>query len=357
MGGQIRTGKSRDYPTTELFYMRTLITGATGFVGGHLTECLLAAGDTVYGLARTATWPVELAHLADRAPLHSVDLLDADRVDAVLAKIRPDRIAHLAGFADVGNSFRDPDAAWAGNLVATRNLYDAIARRNQSARILFVSTGQVYGVQNVSRPASPESRPNTILDEATELRPVSPYAASKAAADLLSYQATCHPGLAVIRVRPFNHIGPRQPPQYAAGHFASQLARIEAGLEEPRLEVGDLSAQRDLTDVRDMVEAYRLLLDRGRPGEAYNAGTGASTRIADVLDILRAECRVPVEVVPRADRMRPADAGGIVADVGKLRRETGWAPKYSLRQTLADTLDSWRRAVAAVRSLVEAVTH
>src|SRR5205823_1736354 len=178
----------------------------------------------------------------------------------------PDRIAHLAGYADAGGSFRDPDAAWAGNLAATRALYDAVARWGGSPRILFVSTGQVYG------PATSADRP---LDETAELRPVSPYAASKAAADLLSYQVTRHPGLAVVRVRPFNQVGPRLPPQYAAGHFARQLARIEYGLAPPQLEVGDLTARRDLTDVRDMVEAYRLLLDRGRGGETYNAGTGS----------------------------------------------------------------------------------
>jgi GDP-4-dehydro-6-deoxy-D-mannose reductase len=339
--------------------MRTLITGATGFVGSHLAECLLAAGDAVSGLARNASWPPELAHLAAHVPLHAADLRDAERVESVLAEVRPDRIAHLAGFADAGGSFRDPDAAWAGNLAATRTLYYALARRNLSPRILFVSTGQVYGpTKKVSGTFSEEKVPDTFfLDEAAEFRPVSPYAASKAAADLLSYQATCHPGLPVIRVRPFNQVGPRQPPQYAAGHFARQLARIEAGLAPPRLEVGDLSARRDLTDVRDMVEAYRLLLDRGRPGEAYNAGSGIAVRMADVLDLLRAQCRVPVEVIPRADRMRPADTGGILADAGKLRRETGWAPRIPLGQTLADTLDSWRCSVAADRLPIETVSH
>jgi GDP-4-dehydro-6-deoxy-D-mannose reductase len=337
--------------------MRTLITGATGFVGGHLAECLLAAGDAVFGLARKERWPPELAHLAAHVPLHAADLLDIDRVVSVLEEVRPDRIAHLAGYADAGGSFRDPEAAWAGNLAATRNLYDAVSRTNQTPRILFVSTGQVYGPQKVSGTFSEKVPDTFLLDEAVEFRPVSPYAASKAAADLLSYQVTCHPGLAVIRVRPFNHVGPRQPPQYAAGHFARQLALIEAGLAPPRLEVGDLSARRDLTDVRDMVEAYCLLLDRGRIGEAYNAGTGVAIRMADVLDHLRAVCPVPVEVVPRADRMRPSDAGAIVADAGKLRRETGWAPRIPLEKTLADTLDSWRRSVAVQRTPVETTAH
>jgi GDP-4-dehydro-6-deoxy-D-mannose reductase len=314
--------------------MRTLITGATGFVGGHLAECLLAAGDEVHGLARRSAWPVELQHLAARVALHAGELLDTDRIATYLDQIRPDRIAHLAGYADAGGSFRDPDGAWAGNLAATRSLYDAVARSGQSPLILFVSTGQVYGSTARS------------VDETAELRPASPYAASKAAADLLSYQVTRHPGLQVIRVRPFNQLGPRQPPQYAAGHFAKELARAEARIAPPRLEVGDLSATRDLIDVRDMVEAYRLLLDRGRPGEVYNAGSGVAVRMAEVLDLLRAQCRVKVEVAPRPELMRPSESGATVAVADKLRREVGWSPRYELRQTLRDTLDSWRAVIA-----------
>jgi GDP-4-dehydro-6-deoxy-D-mannose reductase len=316
--------------------MRTLITGATGFVGGHLAECLLAAGDEVHGLARHAEWPADRSHLAGRAPIHHVDLLDRNRLATMLGELRPERIIHLAGFADAGGSFRDPDAAWSGNLAATRSLYDAVSQSHLSPRILFISTGQVYG------PVVASGRP---VDEFAELRPVSPYAASKAAADLLSYQVTRYPGLEVIRVRPFNHIGPRQPSQYAVGHFARQLARIESGLSAPELEVGDLSAGRDLTDVRDMVEAYRLLLERGRPGDVYNAGSGIAVRMGDVLAMLRGECRVSVKVIQRNERMRPTDAGGVVADAGKLRRDTGWMPRFKLGQTLRDTLDSFRATV------------
>jgi GDP-4-dehydro-6-deoxy-D-mannose reductase len=314
--------------------MRTLITGATGFVGGHLAECLLAVGDEVHAVARRSAWPADLQHLAPN-PLHSADLLNLDRMAEILADVKPDRIAHLAGYADAGGSFRDPDGAWAGNLTATRVLYDSVARSGQSPRILFVSTGQVYG---------PAGR---FVNESAELQPASPYSASKAAADLLSFQMTRHPGLKVIRVRPFNQLGPRQPPQYAAGHFAKELARIEAGLAPPRLEVGDLSASRDLTDVRDMVESYRLLLDLGRPGEVYNAGSGVAVQMAEVLDLLRAECRVTPEVVQKPERMRPAEAGATIADARKLRHETGWSPRFDLRQTLRDTLDSWRARVGS----------
>jgi GDP-4-dehydro-6-deoxy-D-mannose reductase len=181
--------------------------------------------------------------------------------------------------------------------------------------------------------------------ESTPLRPVSPYGASKAAADLQSYQVTHHPGLDVVRVRPFNQIGPRQSAQYAVGHFARQLAGIECGLAPARLETGNLDAQRDLTDVRDMVAAYQCVMERGRRGDVYNAGRGSAVRIGDVLNILRGMCSVPVEVVRQPDRMRPGDTGAIVADSGKLRTETGWRPQFDLERTLRDTLDYWRRRV------------
>jgi GDP-4-dehydro-6-deoxy-D-mannose reductase len=319
--------------------MRILVTGVTGFVGGHLAEALLAAGDTeVHGLARQATWPTALAHLARDVRLHSADLTDGSAVESVLRAARPDHIYHLAGFADPGASLHDPAAAWTGNLTATRTLYDAIARWGGSPRVLYVSSGHVYGAADES------GRP---VGETAPLRPASPYAASKAAADLLSFQLTRHPGLDVVRVRPFNQIGPRQPPQYAAGHFARQLARIERSLDLPRVEVGDLSARRDLTDVRDMVAAYVLLLRHGKAGEVYNAGSGRAVRMADVLETLRGLSAVKVEVVVKCERLRPSDPGVLVADGTALRAATGWRPRFTLDKSLRDTLDSWRRAVAA----------
>jgi GDP-4-dehydro-6-deoxy-D-mannose reductase len=319
--------------------MRILVTGVTGFVGGHLAEALLAAGGgEVHGLARRAAWPTTLAHLARDIRLSAADLTDGRAVETVLRAARPDHVYHLAGFADPGASLRDPAAAWAGNLAAARTLYDAVARWGGSPRVLYVSSGHVYGAADES------GRP---VGEAAPLRPASPYAASKAAADLLSFQVTRHPGLDVVRVRPFNQIGPRQPPQYAAGHFARQLARIERGLNPPRVEVGDLSARRDLTDVRDMAAAYALLLRHGKAGEVYNAGSGRAVRMADVLETLRGLCTVKVDVVVEGERLRPSDPGVLVADATALRAATGWRPRFTLEESLRDTLDSWRRAVAA----------
>jgi GDP-4-dehydro-6-deoxy-D-mannose reductase len=311
-----------------------LITGVTGFVGGHLAEALLSRGGAeVHGVSRLTDWPAEWSHLAGRVTLHAADLTDGPAVESVLRAARPEQIYHLAGYAHTGRSFREPDEAWAGNLTATRSLYDAVARWGGSPRILFVSSGLVYG-----DPEPPVPR----CDERLPLRPASPYAASKAAADLASFQYTRHPGLAIVRVRPFNHIGPRQSPQYAVPNFARQIAAIERGRQPPVIETGDLRPRRDLTDVRDMVEAYRLLMARGTVGEVYNAGRGVAFPMQEVLDRLLARSAVRVEVRSKAAELRPAETAVACADSTRLQLETGWAPAYSLDQTLVDILDYWR---------------
>jgi GDP-4-dehydro-6-deoxy-D-mannose reductase len=186
------------------------------------------------------------------------------------------------------------------------------------------------------------SRDHPLVDEECPLRPVSPYAASKAAADLASFQYSKAPGLDIVRVRPFNHIGPRQSAEYAVANFARQIAAIEKGRQSPLVETGDLSPRRDLTDVRDMAQAYVLLMEKGRSGEAYNAGSGVACSMQEVLDRLVALAHVRVEVRQKAQKMRATDTSALLADCTKLRRETGWAPRFSLEQTLADTLAFWR---------------
>ena len=310
--------------------MRILVTGATGFAGGWLTEALLEQGGVeVFGLSRRGEW----ADAAPQATPRACDLCDRPAVEAALRDIQPQQIYHLAGYAQVGRSFAEPDAAWAGNLTATRALYEATARWGGRPRILFVGSGLVYG---------PPDAPDRPQDEARLLRPGSPYAASKAAADLLSYQVAVHPGLDVVRARPFNHIGPRQSPQFAVANFARQLAAVERGEQPPVLETGNLSPRRDLTDVRDTVAAYLLLMQKGRAGEAYNVGSGQNISVQTVLDRLIALSGVKVEVRPRAELLRPTEQAAALVDASKLRRETGWQPCFSLDQTLRDTLDYWR---------------
>lgn len=315
--------------------MRILITGMTGFVGGHLVESLVGGGDALYGFCRRGSWPAALARLAGNAELLPGELGDTARLEAVLNHARPDWVIHLAGYANPGRSYLEADQCWTDNLTGTRSLYDAVVRAAQRPRILYVSTGLVYG--------EPDD-PDGACDERTTLKPATPYAASKAAADILSYQYTRSPGLDIVRVRLFNQIGPRQSADYAAANFARQIAAAEAGQQPPVIETGDLSSRRDITDVRDMVAAFPLLLRHGRTGEAYNAGRGETIRIGDLLDKLIALARVKVEVRQRSEPGRKADTAVTRADPRKLREATGWAPRIPLEQTLADILDDWRKA-------------
>ena len=315
--------------------MRILITGITGFVGGHLVEALLSDGGyTLFGVSRPAVWPLALGNLAGSAELFTVDLTDGPRIEAVIRQTAPDWIIHLAGYANTGRSFQEPDACWRDNLLATRGLYDAIGRSKLRPRILFVSTGLVYG--------EPDN-PDQACDERTTLKPASPYAASKAAADLLSYQYTRKPGLDIIRVRLFNQIGPRQSADYAVANFARQIAAIEVGKQPPVIETGDLSALRDITDIRDTVAAFPLQLVRGKTGEAYNAGCGQTHQMQSLLDRLLALSRVKVEVRQKVEPDRKADTAVTWADTRKLQAATGWTPRIPLDQTLADILEDWRR--------------
>ena len=314
--------------------MRILTTGVTGFVGGHLTELLAAeGGHTLAGLSRKAAWPPEWSHLAGAVELHALDLHDGAGVESLIREFRPDWLFHLAGYANAGKSFREPDACWRDNLDATRTLYDAVARSGLTPRTLFVSTGLVYGDAET---------PGVALTEDAPLHPASPYAASKAAADILSYQVTRSPGLPVVRVRLFNQTGPRQSADYAVPNFAKQLAEIAVGVREPTLQTGDLSSSRDLSDVRDVVAAFRLLIERGTPGEVYNAGSGVALRMQDVLDTLVELSGLRVSVTRKPDDGRAADTAVTRADATKLRRATGWVPRIGFAQTLRDTLDYWR---------------
>jgi GDP-4-dehydro-6-deoxy-D-mannose reductase len=326
--------------------MRILVTGVTGFAGGHLTEALLAGKDVeLHGLSRRARWPEEWRHLEGRVQLWSCDLCNGSNLRQRLAQIRPDQVYHLAGYAQPGKSFQDADAAWESNLTATRRLYEAIAEAAGSPdpprapRMLYVGSGLVYG--------DPET-PDQAHDERSPFRPASPYASSKAAADLVSYEFTRTCGLDIVRARPFNHIGPRQSPEFAVAHFAQQLAAIEQGVRrgsaDPAvLETGNLQPQRDLTDVRDIVQAYILLMERGRTGEAYNVASGEAHAMQSVLDRLLALVQVPVEIRQRDTLVRSTETAVIRGDTSKLRKETGWTPRYPLNQSLRDTLDYWRQ--------------
>jgi GDP-4-dehydro-6-deoxy-D-mannose reductase len=317
--------------------MRALVTGISGFVGGHLAEHLLASGDVVVGLSASGRWPAGLAHLAREVRIEACDLarIEQEAMTELIARKQPEAIYHLAAQANPQASVADPKGTWALNLGGTLTLLEAVKASGLTPRVVVVGSGVCYG-----NPA-PEQMP---VSELCPLRPNNPYSASKGAADLLGVQHFLAHGTDVVMARPFNHAGPRQSSTYVLGALARQVAEVEAGLK-PRVEVGNLDIIRDFTDVRDVVRAYRLLAETGDPGEIYNLGSGRGTKLADALEILRGLAGVPIEVYVDPARVRPVDQPLLVADASKLRSATGWEPLFSIEATLADMLDDWRRAI------------
>ncbi|APW61792.1 GDP-mannose 4,6-dehydratase [Paludisphaera borealis] len=321
--------------------MRVLVTGVTGFVGGHLSEHLLASGDQVVGVSASGRWPAELAEVGRSVRLERCDLLESDQAELadLIKRKQPEAIYHLAAQSNPQASLADPRGTWALNLGGTLNLLEAVkaAGLAKSPRIVLVSTGVCYG------DPAPEHVPVT---ESCPLRPNNPYAASKAAADLLGIQTHLTDKLDVVIVRPFNHAGPRQSPRYVLATLAKQVVEVEQGRQDC-VEVGNLEVVRDYTDVRDVVRGYRLLAERGRAGEIYNLGSGTGLKLTDALRRLTELASRPVEVRIDPARVRPVDLPLLVADASKLRAEVGWAPIYSIDQTLQDMLATFRALAAA----------
>jgi GDP-4-dehydro-6-deoxy-D-mannose reductase len=314
--------------------MRALVTGVSGFVGGHLAEHLVAQGDLVVGLSISGRWPVELEHLGKGVRIERLDLADCAEADLadLLTRKQPEVIYHLAAQSNPHESLSDPRGTWALNLGGALNLLEAIKASGQKPRVILVGSGVCYG-----NPAS-ELIP---VREDCPLRPNNPYAASKAAADLLGVQHFLTYGTDVVIVRPFNHAGPRQSPRYVLAALALQVADVESGRRD-FLEVGNLDVVRDFTDVRDVVRAYRLLAQEGQPGEIYNLGSGQGVRIADALEQLRSLAKKSVPVRVDAARLRPVDQPLLIADFSKLEAATGWRPQYTIEQSLTDMLAFYR---------------
>lgn len=306
-----------------------LVTGATGFAGSHLIDLLRETGGGVVAWANP--WGRRPPTRA-RVTWQTVDLLDREAVRRAVDEARPSAIYHCAGIAHVGATWSDPARALQVNVIGTHNLLDAVRAAGLDGPVLVTGSALVY------RPSG------DALTEEHPIGPDSPYGVSKLAQEMTARRAE---GVRTILVRPFNHAGPRQDDAYVSSSFARQIAEIEAGRREPVLHVGNLDARRDITDVRDTVRAYRLLVQQGQPGP-YNVCRGHAYRVSELLDILVSLSSASFHVEPDPARMRPTDNPIVLGSAAKLEADTGWHPAIPIEQTLEDLLDSWRGRLSTV---------
>lgn len=315
-------------------HVRALITGVTGFAGSHLAEHLLTQPNIdIYGVGLAQAGAGHVAHLLDRIHLATGALEDKEWVQRLVADISPDCIIHLAAQAAPSLSLADPSATLITNIVSQVNLLQACLAAGLNPTILIIGSGDEYGL------IEPSELPIT---EATPLRPTNPYAVSKIAQDMLGLQYFLAHGLQCVRLRPFNHIGPRQGDAFVVAGFARQIAEAEAGLHAPVIRVGNLQSARDFTDVRDMVQAYWLAVRMGKPGAVYNIGSGQSYVIGDILEHLLSMSSATLHVEVDPEKLRPTDVPETRCDAGRFRQLTGWQPRITIDQTLRDVLDYWR---------------
>jgi GDP-4-dehydro-6-deoxy-D-mannose reductase len=316
---------------------RALITGIEGFVGGHMARELAGSGhQELFGSVRRPDVRVDLPLPGDR--ISSCDILDRSAVDDLVARIKPNAIYHLAGKADLGGSWDEPEKTIQANVIGTLNVIRAVLHGSPDCRLLAVSTAGVYGQMSAEDHALREDR---------TIAPLDPYSVSKAAAELLCLQYSASHGLQVVVVRPFNHIGPGQSTRFLVGRLAGLIAEIESNARPPVLVLGNLSAWRDFTDVRDVVRAYRALMDLGSAGEIYNLSSGHAVEISQVVDIAMKLSRVPIRLEAGEDRIRPLDSPLLVGDISKLRSHVGWEPRISIEQSIRDALDHARSSIGS----------
>lgn len=306
--------------------MKALITGIDGFVGYHLYKLLIQQGVEVHGTT------ILEGYINEEIILHKMNLLDYENVEQVIAKVQPDYVYHLAGQSAVGLSWQQPTMTMNVNVNGTINLLDGVRKQDKDCRVLIVGSSDQYG------PVTPDMCP---IKETNSLNPVSPYGISKCTQEQIAQLYVKAYGLDIIMVRAFNHIGPMQGKNFVIADFASKIVEIEKGAK-PVLKVGNLEAYRDFTDVRDIVNGYSILMQKGKSGEVYNIGSGKCIKIQNILDILLEMAMVEIQVEINQDKFRPLDVPKVECDNSKIRNHTGWIIANDIHQTLKDTLDYWR---------------
>lgn len=317
---------------------KVLITGITGFAGSYLSEFLVAKKQ----FSITGTYLFEesiknISHIQEKVDLVKLDLNHKEKVEEFIKTLRPDIIFHLAALASPGDSLLHPMDTITNNIASQLHILEALRKNNLAeCRFLLISSADIYGI--VSKKDLP-------IDEETKFMPTNPYAVSKIAQDFLGLQYFLSYKLQIIRVRPFNHIGPRQSPQFVVASFAQKIAQMEKEKIAPVLKVGNLNTKRDFTDVRDMVKAYDLIVEKGKAGDVYNIGSGTSHKIGDILEKLLSFSSKNITVEIDKSLYRPVDGENLVCDNRKIGALTGWDTTISLETTLKDTLDYWRNLV------------
>jgi len=314
--------------------MRALITGITGFAGSHLADhCLTLPGMEVHGLIRWRSRTENIEHLNGKITLHECDLRDAGSTRDVIEHVRPQFIFHLAAQSFVPTSWRAPSESLTTNVLGQLHIFEAVRKIEHKCRIQLACSSEEYGM------VYPNEFP---IKEENPLRPMSPYGVSKVGQDMLGYQYFMSYKTDVVRTRAFNHTGPRRPPVFVCSDFAKQIVDVEKGLRKPVMYVGNLEAVRDFSDVRDVVRAYWLALDKGKPGEVYNICSGKSWKIRDILDVLLGMTSAKIEIRTDETRLRPSDVPVLLGDCSKFKRDTGWQLEIPFEQTLRDIMAYWR---------------
>ncbi|MFA4872433.1 MAG: GDP-mannose 4,6-dehydratase [Patescibacteria group bacterium] len=350
--------------------MKILVTGITGFVGGHFTEYIASAHPDVelHGTSLTPALPQYLEPIKGHLTLHECNIDNKGRIQELIDHIRPDALIHLAAQSYVSTSWENPETTLHTNIIGQSNLLEAVRAvqgGSYNPIILIACSSEEYGQQGPQEGFTP--LPITVqhkvtgterydgnkylvtgFTEESSLQPLSPYALSKIAQDYMGYQYWRAYGMKVIRLRAFNHTGPRRDPVFGVSGFCKKVAEIEKGLRPPQLEVRDLTAVRDFTDVRDVVQAYWLAVEKCKPGEVYNVCSGRGYRFQDIISAITKLSRVqPIALVPDPKGLRPTDGGIIIGNNRKFCTTTGWQPKFNfLKHTIPDILEYWRNNIS-----------
>jgi GDP-4-dehydro-6-deoxy-D-mannose reductase len=313
---------------------RVLITGITGFVGSHLAELCLAKGLEVHGTKRWRSKMENIMHIMDQLHLKEADLRDGHSLFEVVKEAKPHYIFHLAAQSFVPTSWRAPADTMETNAVGTLNLLEAVRKVGIDPAIQITGSSEEYGL------VYPDEVP---ILETNPLRPLSPYGVSKVATDKLGFQYHRSYGLRIVITRSFNHTGPRRGEVFVTSNFAKQIVEIEKGKREPKISVGNLDAKRDFSDVRDVVRAYWLALEKGEYGECYNICSGVPRVIRDILDLHLKNSQVKdIKIEEDPARMRPSDVQILHGDCSKLKKQTGWKAEIPFEKTMSDLMDYWR---------------